>query len=264
MKNYVGLILCILSCCFFFSTPTLGCSLGIAPITKFNPHEYVFIGQVMGIVGPFESKKFRGKAWGLQVKVEEEIYLPNTPTSYFEVFTFSLWADCSSVGVSKEELTQEFAIGSRIKVIAMQARLLPDTLDSSTIRLEMLPGTWGDVSRNYFEDGKQMVDAQSVFDYKSFKQVSPEEYVENFMPFLDAKIVIPRYELRKDMLRLTNAKSEAEKIQILERLVYYPIQGGGLSYYELARSYIEKLSVVEMLNGKREAWINETNGDGPK
>jgi hypothetical protein len=58
--------------------------------------EYVFTGRVVGIVGPFESKKFGGQAWGLRVEVGESVHLPVTPADYFEVIPFKLYADCSS------------------------------------------------------------------------------------------------------------------------------------------------------------------------
>ena len=88
-----------------------------------DPAEYIFTGEVIDFVGPFESKKFRVKAWGLKVKVDETIYLPKAPAGYFEVFPYELWADCSTAGASKEELEKYYPVGSRVKVIAKEAKL---------------------------------------------------------------------------------------------------------------------------------------------
>ena len=108
-----------------------------------------------------------------------------------------------------------------------------------------------------------MLDGQGVFDYKSFKQVTSEDYVAEFMPFLDAKGALPEFELRKDLLRLRKAKSKNERMQIIERLMYYPICCGGFSYYGIAKTYLRNPRLVRSLSDKREAWINETNKESP-
>lgn len=252
-------IFCVFYCCFLFSQSAFGCTLAVQPFMKFDPSEYVFTGQVIGIVGPFESKIFRQKAWGLQIKVGEKVYLPQTPAEYFEVFPFQLWADCSTVGTAGEELLKYYPVGSSVKVIAKIAKLLPGRLPGGNIRLEILPGTWSDISRNHYEDGRQMADAQSVFDYKSFRQVTPADYVSSFMPFLDAKGALPEFELRKDLLRLNGAKSRNQRVRILTRLLYYPSCCGGGEYYGITKHYLGDSKLARALIRKREAWLNNAN-----
>ena len=249
-------ILGALGCWFLFSQSSFGCSLAVQPFMKFDPSEYVFTGQVMGLIGPFESKTFRQKAWGLQIKVGEKVYLPQTTADYFEVFPFQLWADCSIVGTASEELLKYYPVGSSVKVVAKIAKLLPSRLKGGNIRLEIVPGAWSDISRNHYEDGRQMADAQSVFDYRSFRQVTPADYISSFMPFLDARGALPEFELRKDLLRLSGAKSTNERVRILMRLLYYPSCCGGGEYYGIAKHYLRDPKLARALNRKREAWLN--------
>jgi hypothetical protein len=227
----------------------------VPPVKGFDPAEYIFTGEVISIVGPFESKKFKGKAWGLKVKVDEAIYLPKAPASYFEVFPYGLGVDCSTAGTSKTELEKYYSVGSKIKVIATEAKLLPGRPGGGNIRLEDLPSSTGSVSRNSYEDGRQMTSAQAVFDYRNYKEVAPAEYVRGFMPFLDARVRLPEFELRKDLLRLRKAKSGAERFGILERLLYYPGRWD-IDFAKIAKDYVKQPETLKALNDRREAWNN--------
>lgn len=146
-------------------------------------------------------------------------------------------------------------MGSKIKVIAAEAKLLSGKLGGGNIRLEDLPGSLGSVSRNYYEDGRQMTSAQPVFDYRNYKEVAAADYVSDFMPFLEAHVRLPEFELRKDLLRLRNAKSEAEGLKILERLLYYPTCWD-MDFVKIAQDYVKKPETLRALNKQREAWDN--------
>jgi len=75
------------------------------------------------------------------------------------------------------------------------------------------------------------------------------------MPFLDAHGVLPEFELRKDLLRLRKATSEAERVKILERLLYYP-ECCDLDFLKIAKDYVKNLETLKALNDRREAWDN--------
>lgn len=243
--------------CFYFCVldSSYGCSIVLPPITKFDSTEYIFTGQVISLVGPIESKSFLQKAWGLQIRVEEKIYLPQTPTGDFEVFRFQLGADCSMVGIASEELLKYYPLGSRVRVIARPAKFVQVTSTGNNLRLEIVPFAWGEISRNYSEDGRKMADAQSVFDYKSFKPVSPKDYDQNFMPFLDSKVGWPDFELRKDLLRLEAAGSRGERVQILRRLLFYPACCGAGDYYGIAKHYLQDPQRVRDLYSERKSLL---------
>ncbi|MDX6614845.1 MAG: hypothetical protein QOD75_4031 [Blastocatellia bacterium] len=246
MRNKFPLIVGSLIVCLVSPVISFSCSIAISPIKGFDPAEYVFTGVVMDFVGPLQSKKFLQKAWGLKIKLEDSVYLPKTPTSYFEVFPYELWADCSIVGTSKEELAKYYPIGSKVKVIAKEAKALPHRLPNGNIRLEDLPSSLGSISRNYYEDGRRMTDAAAVFDYQSYKRVGPNDYVRDFMPFLTAHSLLPEFELRKDLFRLRSAKTEAVKIKILERLMYYP-RPSIFDFESIIKSYIDNPQTAKTL-----------------
>jgi hypothetical protein len=103
-----------------------------------------------------------------------------------------------------------------------------------------------------------MANSKSVFDYKAYKMVTPDQYVSDFMPFLDARGALPDFELRKDLLRLETNKSRGDRITILERLMYYPICCGGLSYYGVTEHYLDK-KTARAFSDRREAWIDKMN-----
>ncbi|HZH30664.1 MAG TPA: hypothetical protein VEY11_07860 [Pyrinomonadaceae bacterium] len=255
MRRIIQFIFHILLACIIAPAISRGCSLAATPVKGFDPAEYIFTGEVVNIVGPFESKKFKGKTWGLKVKVDEAIYLPKTPAGYFEVFPYELGADCLTGGTSKEKLEKYYPVGTKIKVIAKEAKLLPVSPSGGNIRLEDLPGSPGSVSRNNYEDGRLMASARPVFDYKNYRQVTPADYVGGFMPFLDARVRLPEFELRKDLLRLRNAKTESEKFRILERLLYYP-ERWSLDFAKIAQDYVKEPATLKTLNDRRAAWDN--------
>jgi hypothetical protein len=242
----VSLICCLLL--FFSSIDSFACQLSVSPLKGFDQSDYVFIGEVLQVVGPFESEKFFGKAWGLRVKVVEPIYIPKAPSRYFEVFTYGLASDCSRLGMPEDELNKSYPIGSMIKVIAKEAKLLPNTSGNDNIRLEILPGILGSMSRNSYEDGKPMTSAHTVFDYRAFKKIAPEDWVEDVRI---AYYFLPQFEVRKDLARLEKAKTQDEKIKILERMLYYP-NCCDLDYHQIAKTYITASNIRRTLIRKRE------------
>ena len=263
MRRAARPFLFILFACVIAPRASSGCSLGLPSLKKFDPKEYVFTGEVTGIVGPFGATKFERRAWGLKVKVDEAVYLPKTPRGSFEVFPYHLGADCSTVGVSKEELKKRYPVGSKVKVIAKEARLLPGRPGAGDVRLEIEPGSLGHVSRNYYEDGRLMTSARSVFDYRSYRRVTVADYVKDFMPFLDAHGLLPEFELRKDLLRLRNARARAERLAILGRLVYYP-ECCDLDFLKIAKDHLGDSQELKALAARREAWDARDAPAGPE
>jgi hypothetical protein len=255
MRYGIKLLLFPLLILLLQSNVSIGCSLGIPPLRGFDRNEYIFMGEVVGIVGSFESSKFRERAWGLRIRIDDTVYLPRTPANYFEVIPYELWADCSTAGTSEEKLIREFPIGSKVKVIAKEAKLLPSGLGGGNIRLEILPGSLGNISRNYYEDGRPMTSSQSVFDYQAYRRTMPSDYTESFMPFLDAQVLLPEFELRKDLLRLKNARTEGEKVSILQRLIFYP-ECCDFDFHRITRNHIRNRRVRGSLIKRREEWNN--------
>lgn len=187
------------------------CTLSTKPLGKFDETEYVFIGEVMAYTEPVETKKFQGAAYGLIIKVKENVYLPKMPKAYFEVFPIQLWSDCSKSGTAIEKLKEEFPVKSEVRVIAKEAEILQNNPANENIRLEDRPGENSSIVVNFDEKNLRLTTAESYFDYKSYKH-DDEDSV--------SKYLLPNFEIRKDLLRLSRAKNHQEVTAILDKLIF--------------------------------------------
>jgi hypothetical protein len=237
------------------SNAVLGCGLIIPSIRDFDAKEYVFIGKVTGIVGPLKLDGVRGEAWGLAVQVEEKIYLPNKPKHNFEIFPFGVQSDCSATGWKSEDLIRSYPVGSQVRVIAIESRLLGRRLTGGDIRL-VVPLGKSSIARNE-QDGHPLTSATSAYNYEEFERhygefaaSIGEKHARGGDPLNDMYRRLPEFELRKDLLRLKKAKTSGEMIAILERLASYPLPH--FDYLELARTYIKNPAVLNRLYGMRE------------
>src|SRR5687768_10060073 len=176
-----------------------GCTLIVYPITKFDPSEYIFVGEVMRVVGPVKHKYISGEAYGLLVRVQGEVFLPRKPVNNFEVFPHKGQPDCSWVAWSKEELLKSYPIGSKVRVIGKE----PLGIEKPRGTIRLWPTSPGGVAN----DNDANVWLKREYDYETYDR---RDYG------------LPDFELRKDLLRLSRIKSEAGRIAILERLVHYP------------------------------------------
>jgi hypothetical protein len=224
------------------------CTLAIKPVEKFDDAEYVFTGRVAEIVGPLRSKR-SGLVWGLLVDVDEKVHAPSQLGARAEVFPFHLGADCSDVPWDKEELTHFFPAGTKVRVIAVRSPFFKEPAADGALRLDAYLYDNGHVSWNEL-NGSQMTTGASVYDYAAFKQPEEEETSEN-EPLLDARWSLPDFELRKDLLRLRRADAEAERMQIIERLVSYP-NAYTFNFEPVARRYVKDERALAGLLKKRE------------
>jgi hypothetical protein len=259
-KRYKNLLLGLSVLSYMFVTAAaVGCSIYAPPPTKFDSLEYVFIGHVIGMVGPLLSPKVHGEAWGLLVKVKEKIYLPKFPKQYFEVFLYKTTPNCAPIGFSQDELV-EWYIDREIRVIAREAKFFASNLDNGNIRLEAWAMNRGEIAINYTHE-ELFSSAGSVFDYK--------KYAENFKIYrngnfqiLGDKIEFSRkdlflvsasfeklrsFELRKDLLRLERASSETKRLAILKRLAHLPDSNPQRFILEVAKQYLKDEEKIKSL-----------------
>ncbi len=93
------------------------------------------------------------------------------------------------------------------------------SLAHSTIRLETSIYNRGSFSRNDLSEHLR-TSGKSFYEYSGFVQKQDTTATEEFL--VESKYALLEFELRKDLLRLKESKSEAERTKILERLVFYP------------------------------------------
>ncbi len=255
MKSAIRLFCSLFVLWVFLVGSSLGCTIGSESVKDFDSKEYVFIGEVIGIAGPFTSKEFSPEAWGLRIRIDDAVYLPRVPTGYVEVVPFLLGADCSTRGTRQEDLIQDFPLGSKVKVIAGAAKLLPGNPGSGNLRLEISADGIGSITRNDHVDGKPMTSSGSEFDYGSYRPIPWQDTPEALIPFRYADSVLPHFELRKDLLRLRNTKNETSRIKILERLLFYP-EPDDFDFDRIAKKYVKNSEARKSLIERRNAFKN--------
>lgn len=246
MKHLFLIVFCVSG---LLVQTAFSCSLAGKGISVFDDTEYIFIGEIIGYTKAVESSELGGKAFGLIIKPKENIYLPKTPKLYFEVFPVTLWADCSFGGMKIEELKINFPLNSEVRVIAKEAKILPNNLPDNNIRLEDRPGELGSIVLNY-ENEKRITSNESVFDYKTFTYDIDEDS--------DSTYLLPNFEIRKDLLRLKNSRTQKEKTDILNRLLDVPVCCNDLNIYELFKTYTSSENEFKVF---REARLKKTLTD---
>ena len=194
-------------------------------MSEANVKAYIFIGEVVGYTdvikarvkpNSFEtSDKFFGEGWGLKIKPVEAINLPKIPAEYFELYKFDVTAWCAD----KLRDASYIKIGTKIRVVANEAALLPDKNNDNHIKLESkVFDHFSIVMDDEFESSESL-----EFDYKSnwkflrdkFLAAKDYEKIQAFDDFI-------YLETTKDLIRLKNSTSKEKRYEILERLIYNP------------------------------------------
>ena len=234
-----------------FSTNVFGCSIIALPTSsKFDSEQYIFIGEVVELI---ESVKYdsyyesdrgnQGEALGLKIKVTENVYTPQSST-HFQVFPLRLTPSCSLMS-DKEEVRQNYPIGSKVRVVAKKATIFKNQpAENSIIRLETSIFNRGSIARNDVSESLR-TSANSVYEYRSFvdrQRTTAAEFV-----LFDSNYYLPIFELQKDLVRLEKAKPLNERNKILERLVFYP-RVYDIDFPQIVWTYLkEKEKIVNLI-----------------
>lgn len=216
MMKYVFSIAAFL----LFTNYAFGCSLYIAPVSDFDTAHYIFIGEIVKIIKnvEYESQGVKDEAVGFKVKVSENIYSPKQAI-YFEVFPLHLTASCG-LRSDPKKLLDQFSVGSQVRVVAKETTVFKNNPgENSIVRLDTSIYNRGSFSKNDVSANLQ-TSAKSVYDYSGFAPKQRKTAADDAL--VASNYNLPEFELRKDLLRLKESKSEDEKLKIVERLVFYP------------------------------------------
>lgn len=243
MSKFILLIIIFL----FIGNYAFGCSLALKRISDFDIEHYIFIGEVVEVIKQNKPKTDENKALpiGLKIKVVENVFSPKQ-SSFYEVYPLRIQPDCSLTGDIKD-LSERFPVGSQVRLIAKEvkeAKILRDQTANSVIQLETSIFNKGSIARNDLSDINR-TSAKSFYDYGSFVPMQAKSAAEYLLA--ESISLLPEFELRKDLLRLKELKSEDERIKILERLIFYP-PISWLDLPKMARTYIkneEKIAALE-------------------
>lgn len=194
------------------------------PIAKVNKSTYILVGEVIGFTDVIKSRvkndgfstvdKFYGEGRGYKIKPIEVINLPIAPNDYYEFYTFGINSMCSPM-----ILDAYLPVGTKIRLVANEASLLPNRGFENRVRLETkIFDIFSVVNENELFTSQTNI----YFDYKNWKNIQEEfqkskNYGES-SDFADFMFL----EVNKDILRLEKVKSKTERYEILTRLLYCP------------------------------------------
>jgi hypothetical protein len=236
-----------------FTNYALGCKLAIDRTSNFDTAHYIFIGEVVEILESviYESEGIKTDAVGLKIKVSENVYSPKS-AAYFEVFPLRLTASCGLSSDAKQ-VRAHYPVGSQVRVVAKEATVFKNQPVNSIIRLETSIYNRGSIARNDLNESLQ-TSAKTVYDYKGFVARQRTTAAEDALH--DSNYYLPEFELRKDLFRLKETKSEDERTKILERLVFYP-HVSRISFPKIVRTYLKNQDKLVILEKQWEERLKE-------
>lgn len=245
IKSVVNNIFFVAAACFL-NMAAFGCSISVSQNPHFDPEQYVFIGEVIGVETiEYESNKFKGNAVGLKIKVSENIYSP-TITPIYRVFPLRLIPSCGLWSDDKQILA-DFPIGSEVRVIAKKLTTLKNSSDSEVTRLETSIYNRGSITRNDLSEPLHTY-AALLFDYRSY--IGRQHQTASDYAFSAADYNLLEFELRKDLIRLESAKSETDKMSVLERLIFHPF----VDLPAIVKTYLKNDKKIAALTEQWQEW----------
>lgn len=241
-----------------FDHVALGCSIVRTPVSDTPivvqgkllsppplPAEYVFIGEVVEIV-PVAAKRssdaLSTNVEGLKIKVISNIHSV-TQAAYYEVVPLQRWPDCVLRGSA--DLRWSFPIGSKLRIVGKKAVVYAST-DSADKLVRVEVGDFDTTIGHNDSPGFEST-AESTYDYKTFSAKNPSTDAER--QAYQANYTLLPFELQKDLARLVKTKTQKHKIDILERLVYYPYCFS-LAFHTLAQAYLKDSEERRTLGAK--------------
>lgn len=88
-----------------------------------------------------------------------------------------------------------------------------------------------------------MTSNEAVFDYKTFKYDMNNNSVSTYL--------LPNFEIRKDLFRLKNSRTQKEKTDVLNRLLDVPVCCSDLNFYHLFKRYTSSENEFKTFNEAR-------------
>jgi len=189
---------------------------------QLDPEVRVFVGEVVGIVGPPTSRGVAEEFAGVRVEVLESVY-PSNEVGTFDVFPFGYDAACATVGSSSESLEHRFPVGAEVFVVAWPAMEIEANGD-----IRPLQASWQRGALGIAPVGASELASRTV-DYASAYRLEAEQFAQVFGK--DRTVMV--FEQQKDFARL-EAKASAEKVEILERLAGNP----NVDYIYVVKSHL--------------------------
>jgi hypothetical protein len=241
----------ILSVIFMLSLNQLafGCLTQPTYLQKFNKHEFVFVGTVVGHTHYYSSKLPKGsrptQKWpqaitldkgGVIIEEKTFLYKPEDIGSRYEILD-TLFS-CGRLGSSFAAMKRSFPVGAKVVVVGQ--RLQNDTGHNDLVPL------W--------------IPDLGVFHSYQGDDIDVSLTSDNKFDFERARGERTLFELRKEFLRLESETDELARYEQLKRLILSTPDETPINVAKLFQSYIpndslrSKLTAVYVQNLKEKGW----------
>lgn len=221
------------------------------------------LARVTKIIGPktinfwsYDGRKNSNEAYGLLVELKDEIFTPNKPKRYFEVYLYFMGNSCERVPYSEEKVKSPYKTGTEVRVIGKELDNFINEAGHGNIQLEASIFTLGHIYPNNFGD-YPVTTSSSIFSYQDFNKTYHklykkllDDYKANRQPvweLIQSLNSVAEFEYRKDLLRLEQEKSNEKKLNILKRLAFYKSHGGDIVFHRLVRNHISEAKTIQDL-----------------
>lgn len=194
------------------------CSIPQMPPSRSDISQNLFVGQVTGYTETTElinrrqsghEEKMYGelanKTAGIVVKVKQSFYTTSDEKQVYEIYRFSLGADCGLYGLPIEWMKERYKIGDWVTVAAGDGKHIAASVKPDSGRLEIRYGR-DDAVTVVGQDDPSIQNFSSAFDYKAYRS-RPNGNLS--------------FEILKDLRRL-HIGGHKERVEILDRLTYSP------------------------------------------
>ncbi len=227
--NIYKIVIFILLLSIIYMTNVFPCSIVKQRPVRFDSTTYVFIGKVVGYVGPIRSDSLNEIFLGLMVDVVDKTFLPRTPLKHFEIIIYALRSDCQFTCFPETLLHARYPVGCNVRIVARETKYFIRDNKSDNIKLDINPFEDASLSVNITDIPELCSSSKFEYDYRNiwgkveifinkWKHEFPQ-YEESTL--YDSDVYLVDYEIQKDLFKLSSSDNDIQNKKILSRISYF-------------------------------------------
>jgi len=207
---------------------TNACSkLQIRQIT-YDPSDVMFVGKIIGFVGPFESVNIRNQLYGLEIELINSIYFPYGK-GIFQVFPLGVSSDCKPTSYELSDLELYYPLGSEIRIIGSLFSRIDSTQsedkngNNRIVCFLLLGEHWPSIKYDH-----PIFEEHELVDFRNLNKMKKEldEYISNNPDSTNSLMTwsfdnLKYWYFLKGLYNLNLAKLEDEKYAIISKIIYF-------------------------------------------
>lgn len=225
----------ILLVSFYFLSQTYNlvypCTIIYRPPLIFDSTEYIFIGKVINYTEPLFSDSLGRSFQGLIVEIVEPVYLPKNTSGFIKIVPYVLGAACDLTTWDRKSFELQYPLGTELRIVGKESVFIKNKNPSNSIILDVNSRNMFHLSKNFKEPAILFSTKSSIFDYR-YACIDSNKSFSNKLTLYDSKESENlhlsfqeqyHFELRKDLYRLSIARSDLDKMQIIKRLFAFSL-----------------------------------------